>query len=212
MPELNKTIHFVGSIPLPDTATVFETVCEAVASHLKRIPDGETGIRKGWIGFQHDMLENHPAVILDPQGRKVPIRDLKGGVSRENHLFVLNPDFPQDQIDFLPLGYSKAALDSYEVFAEQKAAGVIPEGVRFQVSLPTPFATGLLYFHPDSQEAYIGLMKDALLAEMRQICDAIPHENLAIQWDCCQEILLLKITSRPIGPMISIIFSRLWGN
>ncbi len=35
-------------------------------------------------------------------------------------------------------------------------------------------------------------MKDALLGELVDICAAIPHEKLAIQWDCCQEILLLE--------------------
>ena len=69
---------------------------------------------------------------------------------------------------------------------------MIPAGVRFQVSLPTPFATGLLYFHPEAQEAYIELMKAALLQEVAEICAAIPHDKLAIQWDCCQEILLIE--------------------
>ena len=192
MGSLRKNIHLVGSVPLADSAEVFETVCGAIGAHLRRIPDGETGNRKGWIGFQHDMLEAHPAVMLDPAGRTVPIRDLKGGVSRENHLFVLNPDIPLDEIDFLPLGYTTAALDSYAVFSAKQAAGVIPPETRFQVSLPTPFATGLLYFHPDAQTAYIDLMKRALLQEMAQICAAIPPDKLAIQWDCCQEVLLAE--------------------
>ena len=42
----NKPIvHFVGSIPLPDAETVFRTLAAATAPHLKRLPDGETGIR-----------------------------------------------------------------------------------------------------------------------------------------------------------------------
>jgi len=35
-------------------------------------------------------------------------------------------------------------------------------------------------------------MKKALLHEAGEICAAIPHERLAIQWDCCQEILQLE--------------------
>ena len=190
MKTLNQSIHLVGSVPLANSTEVFGTVCGALGGHLRRVPDGETGVRKGWIGFQHDMLENHPAVMLDPNGRTVPIRDLKGGVSRENHLFVMNPDI--DDVDFLPLGYTQAAIDSFATFAQMQAEGKIPAEMRFQVSLPTPFATGLLYFHPNSQEQYIGLMKDALLSEMQQICDTIPHDKLAIQWDCCQEILLAE--------------------
>ena len=42
-------VHFVGSIPLPDAETVFRTLSAATGPHLKRLPDGETGIRKTWI-------------------------------------------------------------------------------------------------------------------------------------------------------------------
>ncbi|MEM7113360.1 MAG: hypothetical protein AAF614_13070 [Chloroflexota bacterium] len=186
------SIHLVGSVPLATTEEVFDAVCGAFGTHLRRVPDGETGVRKGWIGFQHDMLEQHTAVLLDPAGRKVPIRDLDGGVSRENHLFILKPEMAVDYIDFRPLGYAEPARESYAVFKAKQAAGIISPKTRFQVCLPTPFATGLLYFHPNSQEAYIGRMRAALLDELAEICAAIPHEDLAIQWDCCQEILLLE--------------------
>ena len=192
MGSINQCIHLVGSVPLGSSAEVFTTVCDAFGDHLRRIPDGETGERGGWISFQHAMLEKHPAVMLNPAGRTVPIRDLKGGVSRQNNLFVLREDVSAETRNFLPLGYTKAAVDSYADFAKKQAAGDIPANLRFQVSIPTPFATGLLYFHPDAQAEYIGLMKEALLTEMRQICDAIPHDKLAIQWDCCQEVLLAE--------------------
>ena len=187
-----KDIHLVGSIPLPSATDVFEQVGGAVGPYLARLPDGETGERKGWIAFQRAMLENHPAVIVNPAGRTVPVRDLEGKISRENALLVLNPDVPLAEINFRPLGYSQAAIDSWEIFQQKQQAGIFPADVRFQVSLPTPFATGLLYFHPDAHESYIGLMKDALLQEVAEICAAIPHDHLAIQWDCCQEILLLE--------------------
>jgi hypothetical protein len=39
-------IHFVGSIPLPDAETVFRTLADTTGPYLRRLPDGETGIRK----------------------------------------------------------------------------------------------------------------------------------------------------------------------
>jgi hypothetical protein len=39
-------VHFVGSIPLADAETVFRTLSAVAGRHLKRLPDGETGIRK----------------------------------------------------------------------------------------------------------------------------------------------------------------------
>ena len=57
-------VHFVGSIPLPDAETVFRTLAAATTPHLKRLPDGETGIRRTWIRF----LQRERAVIeADPR-------------------------------------------------------------------------------------------------------------------------------------------------
>ena len=55
-------VHFVGSIPLPDAETVFRTLAAATGSHLKRLPDGETGIRKTWIRFLQQVLADSPAI------------------------------------------------------------------------------------------------------------------------------------------------------
>ncbi|MEM7126849.1 MAG: hypothetical protein AAF702_11015 [Chloroflexota bacterium] len=187
-----QQIHLVGSVPLPTASDVFEQICGAVGPYLTRLPDGETGERSRWISFQRAMLEEHPAIMVNPAGRTFTIRDLEGKVSREDALLVLNPTFPVDEIEFRPLGYSHAAIESWKLFQQKQRAGIIPTDLRFQVSLPTPFATGLHYFHPDAHESYIELMQDALLQEVTEICAAIPHKHLAIQWDCCQEILLIE--------------------
>jgi len=55
-------VHFVGSIPLPDAETVFRTLAAATGPHLKRLPDGETGIRKTWIRFLQGVLADNPAI------------------------------------------------------------------------------------------------------------------------------------------------------
>ena len=55
-------VHFVGSIPLPDSETVFRTLSKACGPHLIRLPDGETGIRKTWIRFLQQVLADNPAI------------------------------------------------------------------------------------------------------------------------------------------------------
>ena len=55
-------VHFVGSIPLPDAETVFRTLAAATGPYLKRLPDGETGIRKTWIRFLQQVLADNPAI------------------------------------------------------------------------------------------------------------------------------------------------------
>src|SRR6516225_1401497 len=61
-PAHKPIVHFVGSIPLPDTETVFRTLAAATGRHLKRLPDGETGIRKTWIRFLQQVLADNPAI------------------------------------------------------------------------------------------------------------------------------------------------------
>src|SRR3569623_2018231 len=58
----NPIVHFVGSIPLPDSETVFRTLSQATGPHLIRLPDGETGIRKSWIRFLQDVLSGNSAI------------------------------------------------------------------------------------------------------------------------------------------------------
>ncbi|MBV8743836.1 MAG: hypothetical protein JO134_02200, partial [Xanthobacteraceae bacterium] len=60
--KAHPIVHFVGSIPLPDTETVFRTLSTAAGPHLARLPDGETGIRKTWIRFLQDVLAQNPAI------------------------------------------------------------------------------------------------------------------------------------------------------
>src|SRR5438132_12058389 len=60
--ERKPIVHFVGSIPLPDAETVFRTLAAATGPYLKRLPDGETGIRKTWIRFLQQVLADNPAI------------------------------------------------------------------------------------------------------------------------------------------------------
>ena len=55
-------VYFVGSIPLSDAETVFRTLAAATGPYLKRLPDGETGIRKTWIRFLQQVLADNPAI------------------------------------------------------------------------------------------------------------------------------------------------------
>ena len=41
-------VHLIGSVPLPDTDTVFGSVARELGPYLARIPDGETGKRGRW--------------------------------------------------------------------------------------------------------------------------------------------------------------------
>ena len=45
-------VHFNGSVNLADAESVMREITIRVPAGLRRIPDGETGDRGGWIHFQ----------------------------------------------------------------------------------------------------------------------------------------------------------------
>jgi len=47
-----RPVHLVGSVPLADEEAVFRAASAILGDLLTRIPDGETGIRTNWIGWQ----------------------------------------------------------------------------------------------------------------------------------------------------------------
>jgi hypothetical protein len=81
------------------------------------------------------------------------------------------------------------AIASYSVFCELRTAGVIPEGVRFQVCLPFP-ASALNAFKADFAHDYpiaARGFEDLASREIPRLCAAIPPSDLAIQWDLAYE-------------------------
>ena len=49
-----------------------------------------------------------------------------------------------------------------------------------------------MYVSPSSLAAYLPAYERALLAALHDIADAIPHRDLSIQWDVCQEVLVFE--------------------
>jgi len=98
-------------------------------------------------------------------------------------------------ITFERLGYADAAKASYAIFAQLKKDGVIPATCRFQVSLPTPLAPVASFVIPSDQAVVEPAYKAAMLRELEQICAAIPHDELAIQWDVAVEFGILESTA-----------------
>ncbi len=186
-----RTSHLVGSIPLPDAETVFRTVSQALGTSIKRIPDGETGDRSRWIWFQRAMLESHPDMELDTATEPISVVQWDGKVIRENPWMKFK-DTADPSSSTFPTGYRDAAVESYEVFSRLQKEGAIGPDIRFQVSIPTPMATAYMYVSPASREAYIPAYERSLAQAVGWILEAIPHDQLAIQWDVCQEVLVFE--------------------
>ena len=175
--------HLVGSVPLADAAAVFQAASTILGGQLRRIPDGETGVRTNWIGWQRAVMEHNPSlepVPLDPTryAARASFR-LRAGVSSED-------------VRFDNLGYAEAAVASYAVFRDMKEHGAIPAAVRFMVSLPTPLAPVASFIALVSQAVVEPAYEAGMVEELDQICAAIPHDQLALQWDVAVEFGILE--------------------
>lgn len=179
----------IGSVALPDAETVFRTVALQLGAHLKRMPDGETGERGRWIWWQRQMLLNHPDMELDSSAKPLRLTQWDGTLVRETELVRFRPGIDPLRTVF-ETGYAPAAVSSYATFTKLRDDGVIPRGMRFQVCLPTPMASAFMYVAPASIPDYLPAYERALLKALRDIRAAIPHEDLSIQWDICQEVLV----------------------
>jgi hypothetical protein len=192
------SVHLVGSVSMRSSEEVFRAVSETLGARVSRLPDGETGDRAGWVGFQVPVFAQHPLFELaqaDNQGQAESDLERVARAEGEDYtrpFFGLRAEADSEKLEFGDLGYARAALESYVVFATLKEAGVIGAGTRFQVSLPTPLAPLVMFVsrrdHLRVEPAY----QAALLRELERICAGIPHDQLAIQWDVAPELALLE--------------------
>jgi hypothetical protein len=191
-------VHFVGSVGLDTPEEVFAAIGQRCGPYLRRVPDGEPGGRRLWISYQVPVLRANPALAQVGEGQ-VPLK-LADGVSPE-------------EIHFGELGYSREARTSYQDFLAARQKGQLPSGVRFQVSLPTPWAVVMPFCRqPDAQQVYPAYEK-AMLKEVERICNAIPHADLAIQWDVCLEMMAWdgRWPSMPSPPGMETFFAAMFG-
>lgn len=181
-PEDALHAHLVGSIGLDTVDEVFRTVGSLLGRHLRRVPDGEVGGRKLWISWQYPLLRANVFLRPDPSGairptNRFPLLTLAEGVA------------PAD-VHFGELGYAREARASYLDFIAARENGVLPKGIRFQVCLPTPFAVVGSIVVPAALPAVEAAYERAMIAEVAALCRHIPHRDLCIQWDVCNEMVL----------------------
>jgi hypothetical protein len=184
-------VQLIGSVAMPEAESVFRTLAHELGPWLKRLPDGETGPRKYWILWQRTMLRDHPAMEIDPTVPPLQFVQWDGKLVREIPGLRFKRGVDPASVAF-ETGYAAAAIESYATFRRLREAGVIPPGVRFQVSLPTPMAPGFLYISPKAFAEFLPPYERAIIGALEAILGEIPHGDLAIQWDVCQEVLAFE--------------------
>jgi hypothetical protein len=177
-----RNIYLVGSVPMADASEVFEKVSAALGPRIKRLPDGETGARGDWITWLEPVFSEHPAFVKSGEFFRVHA----SGTGRER--YTLKPGVQPGDVRIDNLFYADIAKRSYAYFKRLKEAGKIPPGTKLQVDL-VPAHSVIWLFLVDALHAPIDpIYNDAVKREIDKIAAAIPHGELAIQFDVASAV------------------------
>jgi hypothetical protein len=182
-------VHFNGSVNLADADTVLREIAARVPSGVRRMPDGETGDRGNWIIFQLQKFMQQPWLV--PAGSLDGVQE--GDYSVMPQLRLADGVDPAE-VSWPDLGYADAYQASYAIFTGLREDGVIPAGVRFQVQYPTPLASISGFIVPEQQQLLLESYERAIFADLSQFLAAVPHDDVAVQWDVAVEVGILEET------------------
>jgi hypothetical protein len=181
--NLSQQVHLVGSIGLDTVEDVFRDAGQRLGKYLRRIPDGEPGGRRLWISWQYPLLRSNPFLRPDPSGAKRPTTGFP--------LLCLGEGVSPSELRFGELGYAREARASYLDFCAARDRGELPRHLKFQVCLPTPMGVAYSFCTPRDLGAIEPAYEQAMLREAEAVCRHIPHRDLCIQWDFCNEMVLI---------------------
>ena len=162
--------------------------------YMPAMPDGEVAERRSWVNrLGYQIFNGHQD--LDTIRRPKPVNGVEQLLPRsrdESWQFRVKPGV--EQVRFgnpgSRLGYARDAVNSYFVFRTLREKGILPDGMRFQISIPMVHSVIRPLYFPDPTDlprVRLGF-EAALAAEVAVIVDKIPHQDLAIQWDCAWEL------------------------
>ena len=183
--RVNSELLLVGSLPAESTESALRAAASLYEGLVFALPDGETGPRSGWVSYECERF-------ISPNEDVVTLVETTSptGIPRhayETPVFGIKPGVTEVRWDTWPR--IDDAIASYEVFAELRATGVIPAGLRFQVGLPFPhsalnaFKADFARDYPVAERGF----EDLVAREITRLTSAIPAEDLALQWDMAYE-------------------------
>ena len=188
--RVNSELLLVGSLPADSAESALRSAGRLFGDLVFALPDGETGPRAAWIGYEGQTL-------VGPNEGVVTVPGSGPSVAMPRHLW----DVPSSAIKpgvtelrFASWRRIDDAIESYALFTKLRADGVIPSGVRFQVCLPFPasamntFKANYAHDYPIAARAF----EELVARELPRLTAAIPPADLAIQWDLAFEVQELE--------------------
>ena len=195
-----SSVHFNGSVNLPDAETVMREISSRIPAGVRRMTDGETGDRNYWISFQTRKFEQMPEFETVASGRAYETDRDAPDMPR----LRLVEDASADTIDWPDLGYAEEYTKSFATFDARQQQGTIPAGVRLQLQYPTPLASMAGTIAPEDLPAVAPAYEQALFADLDTLLDRLPHDRIAVQWDIAVEMGALEGAMGVTMPMEQI--------
>jgi hypothetical protein len=163
--------YITGSINVPTVDDAFRLVGSRLQPAVTRVSDGEPGNRANWVLTQADHFLKNPTLdVVDGRAR------VRAGTA----------------VSFGPVDYHTVAADSYQRFLAARQDGVLAEESRFLVSIATPFNAVNSFAKFDSQIEIAYAYERWLRESVDALQDAIPPNDLAIQWDLPTELATIE--------------------
>jgi hypothetical protein len=133
-PRVDSELLLVGSLPADSADSALCSAAGFFADLVFALPDGETGPRAAWVGYERERLVRpNPGVVV------VKETESPTGIPRhayETPVFGIRPGVTELRWDSWPR--IDDAIAGYRVFSARRDEGVIPAHLRFQVGLPFP--------------------------------------------------------------------------
>jgi hypothetical protein len=99
-PRVTSPLLLVGSLPADSTASALRAGAELFGDLVFALPDGETGPRAAWVGYERERL-----VRPNPDVETVAETESPSGVPRhayETPVFRIRPGVPELRFDSWP--------------------------------------------------------------------------------------------------------------
>ena len=147
--RVNSDLLLVGSLPADSADSALRAAAGFFGDLVFALPDGETGPRAAWVGYERERLVRPNDGVVVVQETESPT-----GIPRhayETPVFGVKPGVTELRWESWPR--IDDAIAGYRVFSALRAAGVIPAHLRFQVGLPFP-ASALNGFKADFAADY----------------------------------------------------------
>ncbi len=183
---VRRNVMFSGGIPADGAEGVFSLLADTIGNRALSWPDGETDVeRRGWItAVNNHVLATAPCFEEAPRDLSQP----EGHRYQQWKSLRIRPGATVDLRGRLP--YASEAIESYRLFKRMQVAGRIPEGTRFQCSIPGAHDVVSISFAEVTEwPVVIEAWQQAVQEEYQRMLEVIPADELCIQIDFCTEMI-----------------------